>query len=177
MSKESLVSVDIEASGPIPVKYSMLSIGACLVEDLEKCYYAELKPTSKEYIPAALEMCRLNLSDLEKNGLDPETAMRKFNDWIQTNSGDKTPRFVGFNGMFDWAFVNYYFIYYLGFNPFGHAGIDIKSYGMGITGKEWSEAQTEKHFDPELPYTHNALGDAIRQAKMFRKMLGQNQNK
>jgi hypothetical protein len=27
------VSVDIEASGPIPRRYSMLALGACLVDD------------------------------------------------------------------------------------------------------------------------------------------------
>ncbi|SSH65668.1 Uncharacterised protein [Klebsiella pneumoniae] len=29
IEKEIFVSVDVEASGPIPGKYSMLSIGAC----------------------------------------------------------------------------------------------------------------------------------------------------
>ncbi|MGL1984483.1 3'-5' exonuclease, partial [Escherichia coli] len=33
IKKEIFISVDIEASGPVPGKYSLLSIGACLVSD------------------------------------------------------------------------------------------------------------------------------------------------
>jgi hypothetical protein len=33
IEKEIFVSVDVEASGPIPGKYSMLSIGACVAFD------------------------------------------------------------------------------------------------------------------------------------------------
>ena len=45
-SGECLVSVDIEASGPSPSHGSMLSIGACLVEDPQTGIYLELKPVA-----------------------------------------------------------------------------------------------------------------------------------
>ena len=39
--KEVYISVDIEAAGPVPGEYSMLSIGATVVGDLEAWFYAE----------------------------------------------------------------------------------------------------------------------------------------
>ena len=41
---ELYISVDIEAAGPVPVEYSMLSIGACVVGSPEVSFYIELKP-------------------------------------------------------------------------------------------------------------------------------------
>ena len=35
------ISFDVEASGLIPGKYSMLSIGACVVGDISKQFYKE----------------------------------------------------------------------------------------------------------------------------------------
>lgn len=43
-TKEVFISVDIEASGPIPGEYSLLSIGACMVDNPDESFYAELKP-------------------------------------------------------------------------------------------------------------------------------------
>jgi uncharacterized OsmC-like protein len=44
---DTYISVDIEASGPIPGDYSILSIGACSVIDVRKNFYVELKPLVK----------------------------------------------------------------------------------------------------------------------------------
>jgi hypothetical protein len=45
----SYVMVDVEADGPIPGDYSMISIGAVIVEpSLEKTFYGKLKPISDQ---------------------------------------------------------------------------------------------------------------------------------
>ena len=41
---ECFISVDIETAGPVPARYAILSIGACLVEDPEQTFYVELIP-------------------------------------------------------------------------------------------------------------------------------------
>jgi ribonuclease T len=51
---ETLISVDIEAAGPIPGRYSMLSIGACLIDDPEDGFYVEMQPVSDAVVPEAL---------------------------------------------------------------------------------------------------------------------------
>ena len=44
------ISVDIEASGPIPEEYSMLSIDACEVGNIEKNFYTQIRPISERYV-------------------------------------------------------------------------------------------------------------------------------
>ena len=49
------VMVDIEADGPIPGDYSMISLGAIVVEpSLDREFSAQLKPISEKWVPEAL---------------------------------------------------------------------------------------------------------------------------
>ena len=77
---EMFISVDIEASGPYPGEYSMLSIGACLVDEPEETFQCELKPLSLNAVPKALEVSGLSMEELAIRGLDPATAMSQFAD-------------------------------------------------------------------------------------------------
>lgn len=174
MSKEIFISVDVEAAGPIPGEYSMLSIGACDVDNLERSFYAELKPINDNADPAALAISRLSLDTLKVKGKDPATAMSQFNNWINQIAGERIPVFVGFNASFDWAFVNWYFHKFLGDNPFGIGGLDIKAYYMGLSGCTWAETRSSKLpevFKQSISSTHNAMDDARAQAEIFRNML------
>ena len=71
---EIYFSVDIEASGPIPGEYSMLSLGACLVDAPDRTFYAELQPISQQYVPDALRVSRFDLQDLARTGQEPRQA-------------------------------------------------------------------------------------------------------
>ena len=173
---EIYFSVDIEASGPIPGEYSMLSLGACLVDAPDRTFYAELQPISQQYVPDALRVSRFDLQDLARTGQEPSHAMRAFRDWLADTAASGTPIFVGFNASFDWAFVNWYFHKYLGTNPFGIGALDIKAYYMGLTGCRWEETRSTKLPSPlqapaKSENRHNALSDAIRQAGIFRSMI------
>lgn len=53
---EIYISVDIEASGPIPGEFSMLSLGACIVGDTGNTFYAELKPINDNFIKRAVDL-------------------------------------------------------------------------------------------------------------------------
>jgi DNA polymerase III epsilon subunit-like protein len=168
---EVLISVDVEASGPIPGEYSMLSIGACRVDDWHKTFECELKPINANYDPAAMEATGLKLDDFKKKGLPPVEGMKLFNQWLkeQEATGGKLV-FVGFNAPFDWSFVNYYFLQYLQHNPFGFTSLDIKAYYMGVTGCRWSEtssSQIARDVNPTKIGDHNPLHDAIYQAELF----------
>ena len=174
MKPEIYFSVDIESSGPIPGKYSMLSLGACVVGNPEEKFYAELKPISKEFIPDALKISGFDLDRLEQTGEPSAGAMKAFKKWVETAAADHKPVFVGFNACFDWQFVNWYLESFADGNPFGFAGIDIKSYFMGFSGCRWSEttsSQLPPEFRPDTAQTHNALDDAQAQASIFEKLL------
>lgn len=165
------VSVDIEASGPIPGDYSLLSIGACLVEDPSKQFYIELQPVSPNYNETALRVSGLNMESLALNGIDPKTAMQEFEIWLRQF---ENPIMVGYSATFDWMFIAYYFHHYLGTNPFGHNAIDIKALYMGTTGCDWKESSKKPiaiDLGVEIRNTHNALEDSVEQAKLFRTLL------
>jgi DNA polymerase III epsilon subunit-like protein len=170
---ERYISVDIEAAGPIPPTYSMLSLGACVVGDEQATFYTELRPTNGNALPAAMKVAGRSLQEFERDGRDPEQAMTAFRDWLAEVAGDRKPVFVGFNAVFDWAFVNFYFHTYLGDNPFGFGGIDIKSFYMGLSGCTWDDARSSRiplNLKGGNRHTHNALSDALEQAEMFRRM-------
>ncbi|MBP1874052.1 DNA polymerase III epsilon subunit-like protein [Ensifer adhaerens] len=168
--EEIFISVDIEAAGPIPPDYSMLSLGCCLVDDPDISFYVEFKPISENFIPDAMAVSGFDLDRLKETGTNPEEAMRRLDEWVATHSGGGKPIFVGFNAPFDWAFVNYYFLHFLKKNPFGIGAVDIKAMYMGATGSSWdatrsSQFPVEKQKDDEK---HDALADARHQAKLFR---------
>lgn len=163
----------IEAAGPVPSTYSMLSLGAAVVDDPRETFYVELRPMNDKFVPEAMKVIGRTLEDFARNGRDPREAMAAFRDWIRGVAHSARPVFVGFNGTFDWAFVNFYFHEYLGENPFGFGGIDIKSYYMGMTGCAWEDTRSSRissDLKGQSSHTHNALDDAMEQAEMFRRI-------
>jgi DNA polymerase III epsilon subunit-like protein len=171
---EVYVSVDVEASGPIPGDYSMLALGACVVGRPDEAFYVELQPINDAFVEEALRVSGLSMDSLREHGTDPTKAMLELKEWVQRSSAGARVVFVGFNSSFDWSFVNWYFHRFLGENPFGIGGIDIKAYYMGFSGCEWSattSSQLPTQFKSALPQTHNALDDARAQAEIFAKLL------
>lgn len=171
---ECYISVDVEAAGPVPATYSMLSLGACVVETPERTFYAELRPTAHQALPAALQVSGLSLEHLAVTGRDPAEVMRAFRDWIRQMAAGRMPVCVGFNASFDWGFINWYFHEYLGENPFGIGALDIKAYYMGLAGSRWQETTSHRlpaEFQSQHPQTHNALDDALAQGAIFAKLL------
>jgi DNA polymerase III epsilon subunit-like protein len=172
--REVYISVDIEAAGPFPPIYSMLSLGAVAVDDPQATFYVEIRPVNENSAPGAMKVVGRTLEYFARVGRDPEDAMAAFRGWVGTVAKSRTPVFVGFNATFDWAFVNFYFCRYLDENPFGIGGIDIKSYYMGLSGCTWEDTRSSRipaeFKSSSLRHTHNALDDAIEQAEFFRKM-------
>ena len=170
ISEEIYFSVDIETSGPIPGEFSMLTLGACVVDQMDQTFEMALRPVTIRIDEEALKVTGLSIEKLLVEGADVETAMQTFRDWVTTCSGSRRPVFVGLNASFDWSFVNYYFQKYCGANPFGFAALDIKSLYMGHANVEWSQtkaSQIAKIYDAQRCNTHNALEDALFQAELF----------
>ena len=178
MTEDVFICVDVETAGPVPGKYAMLSIGACLVFDTTATFYIELKPDKLEVDPEALAISGLDMNALKQNGVEPAEAMRAFADWVKVVSpAPAKPLFVAFNAPFDWMFVNDYFHRYLGRNPFGHSALDIKAYFMGQMGVNWADTTMRRissFFLEEHRLSHNALRDAQDQAEIFRRILEAN---
>jgi len=171
---ETYISVDVEASGPIPGEFSLLSIGACVVTNTGQNFYSELKPLNDNFIAGAMEVNGLSLAKLKLEGEEPTAAMARFRHWIEKVSADTKPVFVGFNATFDWSFTHWYFVKFLGAGPFGISGLDIKAYFMGRRRVLWQETNKKKVralYPSQTRHTHNALDDAKEQAEIFAGML------
>lgn len=123
---EFYIIVDIEASGPDPCQYALLSIGAATVNEPQETFYIELKPDSQNFTKEALEINNLSLEELTKTGSTPKKSLQTFEDWIRKITPDGAiPIFTAFNAPFDWMFINTYLHRYLRYNPFGHKALDI----------------------------------------------------
>lgn len=170
--REIFISVDIETAGPIVSEHSMLTVGACLAHQPEVSFSVMLKPISDISVAEALEVTGLTLEQAEKDGLTPIEAMSNFAAWVTKNVPEGSmPVFVGLNAPFDWGFVNYYFLNYLGDNPFGFTALDIKALFMGVTGCSWYDTRSsaiDKIVNPVQKGDHDALHDARYQAELFR---------
>jgi hypothetical protein len=179
--------VDIEADGPIPGPYSMLSFGACVAgfyeggtfraaKPGEQTFYRELKPISDDFVPEALAVCGLDRETLEKEGRTPEAAMSDAARWIEEICRDRyRPIFVAYPLGFDWLFSYWYFINFAGHSPFGFSGaLDVKSFYAARAQAPIGQA-TKRHMPaslkPKSPHTHNALDDAIEQGELFANLV------
>ena len=174
-SSEAYICVDVETAGPIPGDYSLLSIGACTVFEPPSTFYIELKPVNESFTPEAANVHKLSMAHLMHAGVAPKEALQRFEQWLKNEvAPDLQPVFVAFNAAFDWMFINYYFVHYLGYNPFGYTALDIKALYMGQAGVPWSHTSW-RYIDPtfaEKPQlTHHALQDALDQAELFKKIL------
>ena len=176
MRDEVLISVDVEASGESPSNGSLLSIGACLVDDPSVGIYLELKPVPDMPWSAEAEgVHKLTREDLGRDGLEPAEAMRRLDDWVRDTAAGRWPVFVGFNAPFDWMFVADAFWRYLGRNPFGISALDLKSLYMGSHGvTSWEQTRKvhiERRLGVRFEHTHNALEDARDQARLAQVLL------
>lgn len=173
---DRFISVDVEASGPVPGEFSMLSLGACVVGQIEEQFYVELKPITDRQEPGAMRVNGLDHDALQQRGTDPIQAMLAFESWIHRVTPDGyRPIFVAYPATFDWMFVAYYFHRFLARNPFGVTGLDLTSMHAGTAGAAasppWTVDELEHRLSAGLPRTHNALEDAIAQSRLFERQL------
>lgn len=176
-TQEFYIVVDVETSGPDPCGYALLSIGACTITEPQETIYLELKPDSPNFIKEALDISALSLNELAVSGLSPSEAMQSFADWLKRiNKDHKKPVFTAFNATFDWMFVNTYFHRYLGYNPFGYKALDIKACFMGLHRTRFDETSHKDlcdYYQICIDLSHNALEDAINEAKIFKAIINE----
>lgn len=163
----SYISVDVEADGQIPHKYSMVCFGAIVVEpSLSKTFYGKTKPTSDLWIPSSLAVSGFTREEHLKFD-DPLNVMYEFDDWVKKNTIG-SPVFISDNPAFDWSFINYYFHFFVGKNPFGWSARRLGDIYCGLeknmrVGKDWKKFRKTKH-------THHPVEDATGVAEALLEM-------
>lgn len=176
-SSPCYICVDVEASGPTPGTYSLLSIGAVTLAEPRHSFYVELQPVSDASTAEADAVHGLSMEALKAEGTPPAEAMQRFAKWLEEQaSPDGEPVFVAFNAPFDWMFVADYFVRYLGHNPFGHRALDMKALYMGLHGVAWEDTShraISAHYGLPERLPHHALEDAEQETVMFAAMLAE----
>jgi DNA polymerase III alpha subunit (gram-positive type) len=161
----SWIMIDVESDGPIPGDYSMVSFGAVIVDnDLDKFFYGATKPISDKWIPEALSISNISREQHEQHN-DPAGVMESFKDWIEEHSIGR-PLFISDNNGYDYMFMHWYFIHFLGKDPFGHSSTNLGSLWKGMiknTYRNFKHLRKTKH-------THNPVDDAMGNAEALLTM-------
>lgn len=187
MSYEVYVSVDVEATGPVPGAYSMVSLGATAVAcrrgrkfdrfKQRPSFYAQIRElVDARSIPEAEKVAR-SAFDPKMRDLPPEEFAEHYLDWlrhVKSISPGAQLVFVAYPLGFDWAFSHYYLEVFggVGQDPFGFSrALDIKTFyaakagvpiGQAVKGKMPGQLTRSKQ-----RHTHNALDDAHEQGDLF----------
>jgi len=178
-------SADVEADGPIPGPYSMVSVGVAVagvrnpeftpIDPTRFTFYRELRPISEEWDPPALAVSGLTREHLVDNGVDPAAAMAELTDFIRTTADGARPVFVAYPACYDWMFVYWYLMRFTGASIFGHSGcLDMKTLYAARANVHIGQAVKRlmpRHLHSGREHTHNALDDAIEQADLFANLM------
>ncbi|MGV9303858.1 exonuclease [Nonomuraea sp. NPDC003727] len=190
MAKPDLYfSVDVEADGPIPGPYSMLSFGLAVagafdgasfqaMDPAKDTFYAELQPISETYNPEALAVSGLDRTRLIVDGQAPRDAMNAAAAWIArcADEAQASPVFAAYPLGYDWMWMYWYFMTFADEgSPFGHSRcLDMKTLYAAKASTPIVRS-TKRTMPPHLlsarPHTHNALDDAIEQAELLQNLM------
>ena len=144
-------SVDVEASGPVPALYNLVSIGAVPVRHdggtwrpVEDRFYVELKPVCDGFDPDAMAVHGIPRQRLERDGIAAEEALRGLTAFVARHrQGRERAVFVGHNAVFDWSYIAWYYVRFGIENPFGYKALEVKSLAMGRLGIGWFDTSKE----------------------------------
>jgi hypothetical protein len=178
---EIYVSTDVETDGPIPGPHSMLSfasaaytadgrVHATFTANLETLEGAAPHPATAAWWEKNAEAFAATRVGIEP----PAAALKRYVEWLRALPG--TPVFVAYPAGFDFLFVYWYLIRFVGESPFSFSALDVKSFAMALLGTEFrhtSKGGMPERWKPPHPHTHIALDDAIEQGALFCNMLAE----
>ncbi|MCB1711175.1 MAG: hypothetical protein KDH96_01455 [Candidatus Riesia sp.] len=149
--------VDVESDGAILGRNSMVCFGAVLLDkegNLDKTFYGQTAPISKEFDPEALAVSGFSREEHELFE-DPKLVMTGFADWIELNTKGRAV-LVSDNNGYDASWINWYFHTYYGDNPFGWSSRRIGDMFAGFMNDpfyKWKKHRGTVH-------DHNPVNDA-----------------
>jgi hypothetical protein len=177
-AEKTYISVDVEHTGESSKHPgSVVSIGACVVGNIEETFYRELKPRNDGFHSDALTVAIKGLQSvdsktiekgssaimaaLRKNAMDPKIALSEYQEWV-IGLQLKHPVEAAAPIKYDGGLMAEYYRENSLENPFGWNGEDINSLLRGLTCDPSSHIVTLGLRSGENP--HNALRDAQIQA-------------
>jgi hypothetical protein len=176
---EKYVSTDVEADGPIPGRYSMLSFGSAAFNpdgrmvstfsaNLDVLPEAKQDPRTMDWWKTQPEAWAAHRVGTEP----PQIVMPRYVKWVKGLGG--RPVFVGYPTGFDFTWIYWYLIEFAGESPFSFSALDIKTMAMTVLKTEFRDT-TKRRFPKawfgKSRHTHVAVDDAIEQGELFCNIL------
>lgn len=165
----ALFAVDVEADGKAPGEtlYSMVSFGIVRVDDtLTERFEGKCAPISTQWVPEALAVSGFTRAQ-HLTFEDPKIVMARANEWVKKANGDAKvngrPTFISDNPAFDWLFMHWYFVRFVGDSPFGHSARRVGDFCAGVH-RDWSATRQYKSLAKQK-HTHNPVEDALQVAQ------------
>lgn len=195
MRSELYVSTDVETDGPIPGPHSMLSFASVAfvleMADARPSGHREVGHFSRnlETLPGAagapvtMAFWRDHPAAWQATRVDPqppETALREYLAWLEALERAAVPGrrlrpvFVAYPAGFDFSWVYWYLIRFVGRSPFSFAALDVKSYAMAAlrtTFRGSAKARFPREWFGAQRHSHVALEDAREQGELFCRMV------
>lgn len=165
------IVLDVEADGPCPGLYNMISFGLVSVDDPEQAFLGEVAPIIEA--PGMAEARKVSgvTFRVQKSYAPPEEVMREAQAWLEQLGAGKRLVFWSDNPAFDWQFWNWYCYKFLGQNPAGFSARRIGDLDAGRRGEPLNTLAWKKR--RETAHTHNPVDDARGNAEALRWILEQ----
>lgn len=181
------ISVDIEATGPVPGLNSMISLGAAAFErdatlkGTIQINFQELEWSKQD--PDTMRFWAENPVAYLRTKEDPQSAEEGSTQFYNWYRKFENPVFVFMPAKFDGLFVYWYlqtFVPHLGFMTTPDA-IDVKTLAMVALGEENPRFSSKRFWknewkDKKHKHNHVAVDDAIEQGIQFFKILNDLKN-
>lgn len=171
------ISIDVEATGPIPGVFSMISLGAAAYDSDGNCL--DTFEVNIEELPDALR----DASTMEfwahnkeawdyatQDPQDPHKAIEAFAVWLESFN---KPTAVAYPAGFDFTHVFWYLHKFAKRSPLSFSCLDIKSYAaalLNIPYRRVTKNDMPDSWFSSRPHTHKALDDALEQGDLFFNM-------
>jgi len=170
---EIYVSSDMEADGRIPGVSSMISYGSAaytadgelistFTENLIELPGATSDPevmTWWKEFPEAWDKCR-------ENPQEPAASMLRYCRWLESLPG--RPVFLAKPATYDFMWIYWYLMKFVGHSPFGFQGFDMKTYAATILDRPFHNlGPSPKEWATSLPHPHTPLEDSLEQGEEF----------
>lgn len=161
--------VDIEASGPIPGDFSMIDIGIVKIDkDLKTTFRSRIQPITGNYNRQALNSIGVTPEEMMKCTIKPVEAMSRADKFVMDNCFEGTrPMMFSDNNGFDFMFTHWYFVHFLGMDPFGYTSRNIADLYRGMNSDV--KSNFKKHRITK--HTHNPVDDAMGNAEALIKFV------
>lgn len=184
---ELYISCDVEADGPCPGLFSMLSFGlaaftvdkklvGAFSRNLELLDGADIDERTSKWWAQPDQVAAYAKS--RESLVSPRGAMVDCKSWLDEIKVFGRPIIVGAPSGFDFTFMYYYFQRFLGESPIGFASLDLRSYAAAVMKRQYRHVGKRQYpaewIDENLPHTHVALDDAIEQGCILINMMRHN---